>query len=273
MNKVKNNIKLISLVVCLAAIILSCCSCGKCKDGEHKFKATTIKDATCTDEGLVGYKCDKCGYEEEKSTSAMGHNYTQQSTTATCTKDGKATYKCSRCGDIKEEEVKASGHSWIDATCKEPKHCSRCGATEGSKTNNHNFVGAFCTVCGKENTKTITCQGVNFVVPVEFSGKHYDTSFEVSDVAIKFEGNYSGYSSFYVNYSVKCIKNSSYGIGFKYSLYDKDGYVVTSGNEYSTDLNAGEKSNTQSFEIQLQHINGTDLKAGATYELKFSQNQ
>ena len=246
MNKVKNNIKLISLVVCLAAIILSCCSCGKCKDGEHKFKATTIKDATCTDEGLVGYKCDKCGYEEEKSTSAMGHNYTQQSTTATCTKDGKATYKCSRCGDIKEEEVKASGHSWIDATCKEPKHCSRCGATEGSKTNNHNFVGAFCTVCGKENTKTITCQGVNFVVPVEFSGKHYDTSFEVSDVAIKFEGNYSGYSSFYVNYSVKCIKNSSYGIGFKYSLYDKDGYVVTSGNEYSTDLNAGEKSNTQS---------------------------
>ena len=98
----KNNIKLISLVVCLAAIILSCCSCGKCKDGEHKFKATTIKDATCTDEGLVGYKCDKCGYEEEKSTSAMGHNYTQQSTTATCTKDGKATYKCSRCGDVKE---------------------------------------------------------------------------------------------------------------------------------------------------------------------------
>ena len=42
-------------------------------------------------------------------------------------------------------------------------------------------------------------------------------------------------------------------------------------NERSTDLNAGEKSNTQSFEIQLQHINGTDLEVGATYNLKFSQ--
>ena len=270
----KNNIKLISLVVCLAAIILSCCSCGKCKDGEHKFKATTIKDATCTDEGLVGYKCDKCGYEEEKSTSAMGHNYTQQSTTATCTKDGKATYKCSRCGDVKEEDIKATGHNWIEATCQKPKYCYNCGITEGSKNNNHNFVDGKCTICGKENTKTITCQGVNFVVPNEFTGNDYDTKFKVSNVAIKFEGNFSGYSSFYVNYSVECLQKDTYGsISFKYSLYDKDGYVVTSDSEYSNDLNAGEKSNTQSFEIKLQHINGTDLKAGATYKLKFSQNQ
>ena len=269
----KNNIKLISLVVCLAAIILSCCSCGKCKDGKHKFKPTTIKDVTCTDDGIVIYKCEKCGYEEEDTTSAKGHNYVQQSTTATCTKDGKTTYKCSRCGDVKEEDVKATGHNWIEATCQEPKHCSACGVTEGSKNNNHNFVDGKCTICGKENTKTITCQGVNFVVPIEFTGNNYDTKFKLTNINIKFEGNYSGYSNFYVNYAVECLKSSEYSIGFAYSLYDKNGYVITSGSAYSTDLKTGEKSNTQSFEIGLQHINGTDLKAGATYELKFSQNQ
>lgn len=269
----KNNIKLISLVVCLAAIILSCCSCGKCKDGKHKFKPTTIKDVTCTDDGIVIYKCEKCGYEEEDTTSAKGHNYVQQSTTATCTKDGKTTYKCSRCGDVKEEDVKATGHNWIEATCQEPKHCSACGVTEGSKNNNHNFVDGKCTICGKENTKTITCQGVNFVVPIEFTGNNYDTKFKLTNINIKFEGNYNGYSNFYVNYAVECLKSSEYSIGFAYSLYDKNGYVITSGSAYSTDLKTGEKSNTQSFEIGLQHINGTDLKAGATYELKFSQNQ
>lgn len=264
----KNNIKLISLVVCLAAIILSCCSCGKCKDGEHKFKATTIKDATCTDEGLVDYKCDKCGYEEEKSTSAMGHNYTQQSTTATCTKNGKATYKCSRCGDVKEEDIKATGHNWIEATCQKPKYCYNCGITEGSKNNNHNFVDGKCTICGKENTKTITCQGVNFIVPVESKCNCYNTITKIAITNITFEQEWGSYSSFYVYYSAECIDKSGNGNGFSYTLYDSDEYVVTSGIEYSSDLNVGEKSNSQSFRIELQHVNGTDLKKGATYTLK-----
>lgn len=45
-------------------------------------------------------------------------------------------------------------HEWVDATCKEPKHCSKCGETEGT-TLDHAWTEATfaapktCTLCGE----------------------------------------------------------------------------------------------------------------------------
>lgn len=57
---------------------------------------------------------------------------------------------CKKCG---ETEGAPLGHDWIEATCTEAKHCARCGKTEGS-TSAHVWVEATCTepqkcsVCG-----------------------------------------------------------------------------------------------------------------------------
>ena len=50
----------------------------------------------------------------------MGHDWVE----ATCTEPKT----CSRCGETEGEPL---GHNWIEATYETPKTCSRCGATEG----------------------------------------------------------------------------------------------------------------------------------------------
>ncbi len=73
----------------------------------------------------------------------MSHEWKE----ATCTEPKT----CTKCG---ETEGEALEHTWIDATCAEPKHCSICGETEGEVLA-HIWVDATCTepkhcsVCGK----------------------------------------------------------------------------------------------------------------------------
>ena len=72
---------------------------------------------------------------------------------ATCTEDGnKAYYVCSGCGKWYEDAtgnveivdhnsvvIDHPGHDWKEATCTDPKTCSRCGDTEG-KALGHDFA-------------------------------------------------------------------------------------------------------------------------------------
>ena len=66
---------------------------------------------------------------------------------ATCTEPKV----CTKCG---KTEGDALGHTWVEATCAEPKHCSVCGETEGEALA-HTWVEAtcseakHCSVCGE----------------------------------------------------------------------------------------------------------------------------
>lgn len=66
---------------------------------------------------------------------------------ATCTEPKT----CSKCGKTEGEPL---GHTWVDATCAEPKHCSVCGETEGNALE-HTWIDAtcaeakHCSVCGE----------------------------------------------------------------------------------------------------------------------------
>ncbi len=70
------------------------------------------------------------------------HNWVE----ATCTEPKT----CSRCGETEGDPL---GHEWVDATCTEAKTCSVCGATDGDPLG-HDWVDATCTepkkcsVCG-----------------------------------------------------------------------------------------------------------------------------
>lgn len=73
----------------------------------HSYKVVNSKEATCTENGYVEYKC-ACGDTYKETTNAYGHN----SSRPTCTTDGV----CSRCGCVTE---KAHGHKWTTKTTTE----------------------------------------------------------------------------------------------------------------------------------------------------------
>lgn len=42
-------------------------------DGNHSFRTETVREATCTQNGIINYKCSKCGYSYEAEIPATGH--------------------------------------------------------------------------------------------------------------------------------------------------------------------------------------------------------
>ena len=98
-------------------------------------------------------KCTECDYI---ITAALGHTHHMTPVAAkdaTCTEDGnKAYYVCSGCGKWYEDAtgnveivdhnsvvIDHPGHDWKEATCTDPKTCSRCGDTEGTALG-HDFA-------------------------------------------------------------------------------------------------------------------------------------
>ena len=129
-------------------------------------EGTEVTGATCTGEGVMEYRCVRCGYHRlegdaaaghvpgEAATcttpqlctkcgaviaNALGHDYQEKVTAPTCTEMGYTTFTCSRCGDTyKGDYTDAAGHKpgdWI--IDKEP--------TTGSEGSKHKE----CEVCGE----------------------------------------------------------------------------------------------------------------------------
>ncbi len=104
------------------------------------------KAPTCIMPGAIkGEFCTVCNtvVKEMEQIPALGHDWAD----ATCTEPKS----CTRCDKTQGD---ALGHTWVDATCTAPKTCSVCGKTEG-ETIAHTWVDATCTapktcsVCGK----------------------------------------------------------------------------------------------------------------------------
>ena len=96
----------------------------------HDFELSVIREATCSEKGLLAYTCGKCGLTYTAETLPDGeHDYELTETTATCTQAGEATYVCTRCGDTYTEAAEASGHIPEDApaSCVHSQVCARCG--------------------------------------------------------------------------------------------------------------------------------------------------
>ncbi len=103
----------------------------------HHFEVSVLREATCSDKGLLAYTCSKCGLTYTAETLPDGdHDYELTGTTATCTEDGDATYTCSRCGDTYTEHITAAGHIPEDrpATCTHSRVCVNCGQVLESAT-------------------------------------------------------------------------------------------------------------------------------------------
>lgn len=149
--------------------------CSRCEDsfvddytdalGHDWDEGRIVADSVCIGDGVMEYRCERCGYhrleaisekghtpgEEATCTTAQlctvcgavlaeptGHEYASEETAPTCTELGYTTYTCDKCGDsYKADFVNATGHTasdWI--VDKEPttsaegskhKECVDCG--------------------------------------------------------------------------------------------------------------------------------------------------
>ncbi len=103
------------LLVMVCALSLTACSCSK--ECSHEWEEwTTIKEATCTEQGTKEHKCKKCDAKETSTIDALGHE-------------------------------------WEEATCTSPKTCKKCLVTEGQtlehKDENHDHKCDYG--CGKND--------------------------------------------------------------------------------------------------------------------------
>ena len=122
----------------------------------HNFQQT-VKDATCTENGVTSYKCTDAGCNEtlkDQTKPALGHDMTKhEGTPATCQKDGEKTYwKCNRCKklfldeegteSVTQEQLvipKSDEHIWSDwefiGEGKHKRHCTAEGCTAVEEDN------------------------------------------------------------------------------------------------------------------------------------------
>ena len=97
----------------------------------HNYKAI-VTPATCENGGYTLHLCDGCGSSFVTDyTDALGHSFDEgtQVTNATCDGEGVMEYRCVRCGYHRLEAISPEGHTpAADATCTEPQLCKDCGA-------------------------------------------------------------------------------------------------------------------------------------------------
>ena len=116
---------------------------------KHKIKETDRKEATCTVDGYIDYKCEDCDYTYRDILKAPGHKYVDVVTEPTCLTEGFTTHTCSVCGDnYVDSKVAALGHDygeWVDdgngkthtKTCK--RDICNDTVTEHIVTGNHSI--------------------------------------------------------------------------------------------------------------------------------------
>ena len=69
----KKIIKSIMMIFVMFGCMFAMTACNDC---EHTYgNWTTIKSATCTEDGKKEHKCTECGHTETKKIDALGHNY------------------------------------------------------------------------------------------------------------------------------------------------------------------------------------------------------
>ena len=100
------------LLVCLFIILIGC-EAGQEED-YHTWDKEIIKEATCTEDGIIRYT--KGSQFKEEPFDALGHIPVNETLPATCTEYGKDITRCSRCGEIissRNNYNKPTGHKFI----------------------------------------------------------------------------------------------------------------------------------------------------------------
>lgn len=88
-----------------------CDNCGAILSSAHNFTTTTVKAATCTQNGIERHTCS-CGYYYETTIPALGHTGNEGGAVtraASCTQEGYRYMRCTRCHQDYGSPYKYSG--------------------------------------------------------------------------------------------------------------------------------------------------------------------
>ncbi len=154
----------------------------------HKYTSNIQKSPTCTENGILQYKCT-CGASYTESIKALSHSYQNTLTAPTCTDQGYTTHTCSKCGNsYKDTYTNAKGHSYgtpvtIAPTCTKDGYtvhkCKICtySYTDGFVTAHHKYTDvvtkATCTEDGYTTHKCTKCSYSYTDTTVKASGHSY----------------------------------------------------------------------------------------------------
>lgn len=137
----------------------------------HSYKATVVKQPTCTDAGEKKYTCS-CGHQYTDVISKTGHTAGgwEVKENSTCKKEGTEVKKCTSCGkEMESRAIAKTGHTssdWIvtkeateTAEGTKVKKCTVCGtiletASIAKVAHTHNYQWET-----NGNTRTMKCSG------------------------------------------------------------------------------------------------------------------
>lgn len=133
----------------------------------HNYESHVIS-ATCENGGKTIHRCDGCGSSFVTDyTEALGHSWDKGTlvTNATCTGEGVMEYRCTRCGCHRLDADPADGHiPGAPATCTAPQLCTRCGAVM-EKALGHDYksevTAPTCTEMGYTTNTCSRCGDTN----------------------------------------------------------------------------------------------------------------
>ncbi len=174
------------------------CSCGysyteanTADKAHHNFVEMTIKEATCSENGIKANVCSVCDVCEKASIVSIpkkSHTYSDWKTytAATCAGEGVEYRECT-CGAKEYQKTNKTAHSFGETTVVAPTctakgysihTCSMCGLIEmfaETEANGHNTttntVQPTCVSAGYEETKCGTC-GHTTIKWLKATGSH-----------------------------------------------------------------------------------------------------
>ena len=145
-----------------------------CTDHVWAEEGTVKTPATCTEPGVMEYKCIYCDATKEEAIPALGHAWGEWTLTTepSCGVAGEETRTCANCGETEKREVAALEHKWVEterveASCfddgKVVYTCENCGETKeevlaasGAHVWDEGVVKTEATCC-TDGVKVFTC--------------------------------------------------------------------------------------------------------------------
>lgn len=115
---------------------------------------TTVKEASCSQEGLQERLCTVCGVViETRVTDKVPHTYSEWTITLdpTCTEAGIGTAACTVCGETTVRGVNSLGHDYVEWKVTKERTCTEDGEES-----------SVCTRCGKTDTRVVKATGHSF---------------------------------------------------------------------------------------------------------------
>ena len=180
--------KLLTVTTLLFILLFVLTGC-KCADGEHQYVSQIKTKASCSAEGILAYKCEKCGDSYTEPIEKTPHTYTETVKEATCAEEGVKTFVCETCGDTYTEPIEKIPHDYTEtvkeATCIQEGvktfTCKVCGDTytESIEKTAHTYVESVkAATCTEKGVKTFACKTCKdtYTEEIEALGHSWDAA-------------------------------------------------------------------------------------------------